>query len=73
MGVIIVWNHELLLSMTSTLAGNLAISGSVANIIVAEKARPDVHVGFLQYLRIGAPVTVLTLSAGLLWLSFVRY
>jgi di/tricarboxylate transporter len=62
-----------LLSMASTLAGNLTITGSVANIIVAEKARPDVHISFMKYLRIGVPATMLTLSAGLLWLSFVRY
>ena len=62
----------LLLSMASTLAGNLTITGSIANIIVVEKARADVHISFTQYLRIGVPVTVLTLSAGLLWLSFVR-
>jgi Na+/H+ antiporter NhaD/arsenite permease-like protein len=63
----------LLLSMASTLAGNLTITGSVANIIVAEKARPDVHISFTQYLRIGVPVTVFTLVAGLLWLKFVHY
>jgi len=63
----------LLLSMASTLARNLTITGSVANIIVAEKARPDVHISFTQYLRIGVPVAVLTLAAGLLWLKFVHY
>ena len=63
----------LLLSMASTLAGNITITGSVANIVVVEKARPDVHISFTQYLRIGVPVTVLTSAAGLLWLKFVHY
>lgn len=36
----------LLLSMASTLAGNLTITGSVANIIVVEKARSAVLIGF---------------------------
>ena len=58
----------LLLAMSSTLAGNLTITGSVANIIVVEKARGEVHVGFLQYMKIGVPVTLLTLGVGLLWL-----
>jgi len=58
----------LLLAMSSTLAGNLTITGSVANIIVVEKARGEVHIGFLQYMKIGVPVTLLTLGVGLLWL-----
>ncbi len=33
--------------MASTLAGNLTITGSVADIIVVESARPDVDVSFL--------------------------
>lgn len=63
----------LLLSMSSTLAGNLTITGSVANIIVVEKARAEAPVSFVQYMRIGVPVTLITLSVGLLWLHFVHY
>jgi Na+/H+ antiporter NhaD/arsenite permease-like protein len=37
----------LLLAMSSTLAGNLTITGSVANIIVVEKARAEAHVSFV--------------------------
>ncbi len=62
----------LMLAMSSTLAGNLTITGSVANIIVVEKARNEAHIGFLEYMKIGVPVTVLTLAVGLLWLRFVR-
>jgi Na+/H+ antiporter NhaD/arsenite permease-like protein len=43
-------------ALVTTLAGNLTILGSVANIIVLERAR--VHVGFFAYMRIGVPVTV---------------
>jgi len=63
----------LMLAMTSTLAGNLTITGSVANIIVVEKARREAHIGFLEYMKIGVPVTLLTLGAGLLWLELLRY
>jgi Na+/H+ antiporter NhaD/arsenite permease-like protein len=63
----------LMLAMSSTLAGNLTITGSVANIIVVEKARRQAHVGFLDYMKIGVPVTVLTLGVGLLWLELMRY
>ena len=62
----------LTLAMSSTLAGNLTITGSVANIIVVERARPEVHIGFRQYLRLGLPLSVLTLSSGIIWLSLVR-
>jgi Na+/H+ antiporter NhaD/arsenite permease-like protein len=61
----------LMLAMASTLAGNLTITGSVANIIVVEKARKEAHIGFLEYMKIGVPVTVLTMAVGLLWLRFV--
>jgi Na+/H+ antiporter NhaD/arsenite permease-like protein len=63
----------LLLAMTSTLAGNLTITGSVANIIVVEKARSEAHIGFLEYMKIGVPVTLATLTIGLLWLHFLHY
>jgi len=62
----------LTLAMASTLAGNLTITGSVANIIVVEGAREEAVITFLDYFRIGLPVTVLTLTAGWLWLSWIR-
>jgi Na+/H+ antiporter NhaD/arsenite permease-like protein len=62
----------LALAMSSTLAGNLTITGSVANIIVVERARPDVHIGFREYFRLGLPLTVITLVLGVAWLTWVR-
>jgi Na+/H+ antiporter NhaD/arsenite permease-like protein len=66
-------NTWLMLAMSSTLAGNLTITGSVANIIVVEKARGEAHIGFLDYMKIGVPVTLATLAIGLLWLHFLHY
>ena len=63
----------LMLAMSSTLAGNLTITGSVANIIVVEKARTEAHISFLDYMKTGVPVTIATLAVGLLWLSLVRF
>jgi Na+/H+ antiporter NhaD/arsenite permease-like protein len=60
----------LLLAMASTLAGNLTITGSVANLIVVERARGEAHIGFWDYFKVGLPVTVLTLAAGWAWLRF---
>jgi Na+/H+ antiporter NhaD/arsenite permease-like protein len=62
----------LTLALASTLAGNLTITGSVANIIVVESAKPDVHISFLDYLRVGVPITIATLLVGTLWLAWVR-
>ena len=59
----------LALAMASTLAGNLTITGSVANIIVVERAAAEgVEVGFRDYFRIGLPVTLVTLAFGCAWL-----
>lgn len=56
----------LVLAMASTLAGNFTILGSIANLIVVERARAaGVTVGFWPYFRIGAPVTVITIALGL--------
>lgn len=63
----------LLLAVSSTLAGNLTITGSVANIIVVEKARTVTHISFLDYMKTGVPVTIATLAIGLIWLKFVHY
>jgi Na+/H+ antiporter NhaD/arsenite permease-like protein len=62
----------LVLAMASTLAGNLTITGSVANIIVVETAKPEVEIGFRDYLRAGIPITVMTLLVGWAWLAWMQ-
>jgi Na+/H+ antiporter NhaD/arsenite permease-like protein len=60
----------LALAMSSTLAGNLTILGSIANLIVVEGAkRRGVHIGFREYARVGVPVTILSVVWGIFWLS----
>lgn len=63
----------LLLAMSSTLAGNLTILGSIANIIVVEGARSRVKIGFLECLKVGIPLTLVTVALGALWLSAFPY
>ena len=59
----------LVVAMAATLAGNLTMLGSVANLIVVERAGArGVAIAFWQYLRVGAPLTLLTIAAGLCWL-----
>jgi Na+/H+ antiporter NhaD/arsenite permease-like protein len=62
----------LTLAMATTFAGNLTLLGSVANLIVAEIARRrGVELSFGEYLRAGVPVTLLSLTLGVMWLAFV--
>ena len=61
----------LLLAMASTLAGNLTITGSVANIIVVESAAPDLHIRFRDYFRAGLPITIATMLFGWIWLVLI--
>ncbi len=57
----------LMLAAASTLAGNLTLLGSVANLIMAELAgRWNVRVTFGAYLRVGLPITALTLLVAIL-------
>jgi Na+/H+ antiporter NhaD/arsenite permease-like protein len=60
----------LTLAMASTLAGNLTLLGSLANLIVLESARRrGVKLAFGDFLKVGPPVSVLTLAFGVWWLS----
>jgi Na+/H+ antiporter NhaD/arsenite permease-like protein len=59
----------LLLAMASTFAGNLTLLGSIANLIVAEGARRKSPLTFGEYLKVGVPVTLLTLTLGVLLLG----
>jgi len=59
----------LTLAMSSSLAGNLTVLGSMANLIVIERARHTIKISFLEYLKVGIPLTLLTLWMGVLILS----
>jgi Na+/H+ antiporter NhaD/arsenite permease-like protein len=59
-------------ALFATLAGNLTILGSVANVIVLEGAGEVGRIGFVRFLRYGALVTVATLVAGFAILSMER-
>jgi Na+/H+ antiporter NhaD/arsenite permease-like protein len=58
------------LAAGSTLGGNLTIIGAVANIIVVEgAAREGVQVGFVEFLKVGVAVTVVTIGLAILILG----
>ena len=57
------------LALASTLAGNLIIVGSIANIIVVEQAsRQGIGIDWRRHARAGIPVTISTLGIAAAWL-----
>ena len=60
----------LVVAMSSTLAGNFTLLGSVANLIVAEQAKAaGKELSFMAFFKVGLPLTLLTLFAGTAWLA----
>jgi len=67
-------SHELagaLFALASTLAGNLLIVGSIANIIVVDAARRrNIEIDWKRHALVGVPVTLATLAIAGGWLAF---
>ena len=62
------------LAVLSTLAGNLLVVGSLANIIALERARDaGVVLTFAEHARCGVPMTLLSLLLALAWVSAMGY
>jgi len=58
------------LALSSTLAGNLLIVGSIANIIVIDQAaRLGIAIDWRTHARVGLPVTLATLALAGAWLG----
>jgi Na+/H+ antiporter NhaD/arsenite permease-like protein len=63
-----------LLALSSTLAGNFLLVGSIANLIVAEQAKlQGVTLSWREHLRAGIPVTLATLGLTWLWLALLAH
>ncbi len=57
------------LAVLSTLAGNFLLPGSLATIIVVERAEAaGVRLGFLEHARCGVPITLASMAVAVLWL-----
>lgn len=65
------WGY-VMLAVASTLAGNLTLFGSVANLIVMEGAGPRGEIGFWRFLRFGLVVTTIDLALAFLILGAER-
>jgi Na+/H+ antiporter NhaD/arsenite permease-like protein len=60
-----------ILALASTLAGNLLLVGSIANLIVVDQAeRGGVRIGWAEHARVGVPVTLATLAVAGVWLAW---
>lgn len=56
----------LVMAMSATFAGNLTLLGSLANLIVAERAQAEgATLSFADFLKAGVPVTLLTIGWGI--------
>lgn len=59
-----------MLALVSTLAGNLLIVGSIANIIVVDAARRHgIAIDWRTHARVGVPVTASTLAVAAAWFA----
>jgi Na+/H+ antiporter NhaD/arsenite permease-like protein len=59
----------LTVAMASTLGGNFTMLGSIANLIVVQRAAASgVKISFWDHFRVGAPLTIISLAIGTLWL-----
>jgi Na+/H+ antiporter NhaD/arsenite permease-like protein len=62
------------LGLVSSLAGNLLLVGSLANVIVAERAAAfGVQLSFGEYARAGVPITLLSLALAVFWLAWTGW
>jgi Na+/H+ antiporter NhaD/arsenite permease-like protein len=61
----------LVLAMATTLAGNLTVLGSVANLIVIQRAHREVEISYWEYFKVGAPLTLISILVGLMLLRRV--
>lgn len=63
-----------ILALSSTLAGNLFIIGSLANIIViSQAARYGVKINWKKHMQVGLPITLITLGITLGWLYLISF
>lgn len=61
-----------LLSLVSTFAGNLTLVGSVANLIVAERAETEgINFSFTEHLKAGIPITIISCLIAIIWIYLI--
>lgn len=62
----------LTLAACTTIAGNLTLIGAAANVIVVEESEKEgIHMGFFEFMKIGVPLTLVTLAIMAIMLFFM--
>jgi len=62
------------LAVLSSLAGNLTLIGSLANVVVIERAEAmGVRLGFAEYARAGVPFTLIGMACAVIWLAWTGW
>jgi Na+/H+ antiporter NhaD/arsenite permease-like protein len=61
------------LALLSTLSGNLLLSGSLTNVLIAERAeRMGARLGFRDHARAGVPIAVISLAFAVSWFALTH-
>jgi Na+/H+ antiporter NhaD/arsenite permease-like protein len=61
------------LALLSTFAGNLLLTGSMANIIVAERAATaGIELSFSDFAKAGIPMALAAMAGAVTWLVLTR-
>ncbi|MBV8651951.1 MAG: anion transporter [Alphaproteobacteria bacterium] len=62
------------LALLSTLSGNLLLVGSLANLMVVERAATfGVRLSFAEHAKVGIPVTILSIAFAVIWLAYMDW
>jgi Na+/H+ antiporter NhaD/arsenite permease-like protein len=61
------------LALLSSLAGNLLLTGSLTNVLIAERAdRMGVRLTFAEHARAGVPIAIISIGFAVFWLAFTQ-
>ena len=61
------------LALLSSLAGNLLLTGSLTNVLIAERAdRMGAHLTFAEHARAGVPIAILSIGFAVFWLALTQ-
>jgi Na+/H+ antiporter NhaD/arsenite permease-like protein len=61
------------LALLLSLSGNLLLTGSLTNVLIAERAgRMGAVLTFAEHARVGVPITIVSLGFAMLWLAATR-
>jgi len=61
------------LALLSSLAGNLLLTGSLTNVLIAERAdRMGARITFAEHARAGVPIAIISIGFAVFWLAFTQ-